>query len=41
VPLEIVGLSRTGRQPAPPHKLTSDSLWIKLPPRFPVKLIKK
>ena len=41
VPLEIFALSRTGRQPAPPHKLTSDSLWLKLPPRQPVKLLKK
>jgi hypothetical protein len=41
VPLEIVGLSRSGRQPAPPHKLTGDSLWIRLPPRSPVKLMRK
>ena len=41
VPLDIFGLSRSGRHPPPPHKLTDDDLWINLPPRTPVKLVRK
>jgi len=41
VPVEIFSLSRTGRQPAPPHRLEPDSLWIRLPPRTPVKMLRK
>jgi hypothetical protein len=40
VPVEVFALSRSGRQPPPPHKLTDDDLWIKLPPRTPVKVMK-
>jgi hypothetical protein len=41
VPVEIFSLSRSGRQPAPAHRLEPDSLWINLPPRTPVKIVRK
>jgi hypothetical protein len=38
--VEAFALSRSGRQPAPNHRLTDEDIRIVMPPRTPIKLVK-